>query len=167
MRRSTRGAPPAEFPQPATAWTDQWLRRCGEAAGAGARAPKFSWPEVRGVGLNHRLLPALREMTQGHCAYCDTLIDLGLAESIDHFRPKACGRFPQGAFDWANLFLACATCQRQKGDQDEPALLKPDEAGYSFEAWFTVRAKDGALEPRADLSGADRKRAEATIRVLG
>lgn len=106
-------------------------------------------------------------MTQGHCAYCDSLMDPGLAESIDHFRPKACARFPHLAFEWTNLFLACGTCQRQKGDHFEEPLLKPDADDYDFDAWFAIRARDGIIEPRADLTPARREQAETTIRLLG
>lgn len=53
---------------------------------------------------------ALVEMFHGKCAYCESKIvhvDYG---HIEHFRPKSIDRFRSLAFEWENLFLACAKC---------------------------------------------------------
>lgn len=53
---------------------------------------------------------ALVTMFHGKCAYCESKIihvDYG---HIEHFRPKGIPKFRALAFDWNNLFLACAVC---------------------------------------------------------
>lgn len=159
MRACTRGAEPPQL-ENAAEWTAAWQRRAPEGG-------QFAWPTVDGTRLNQHLLPHLRAMTQEHCAYCDNYLDEGLAESIDHFKPKAAGLFPELAFTWNNLFPACATCQKQKLDQFSARLLKPDEPTYSFDRYFVFRVRSGFIEPRPGLRAADRARAEETIRILG
>lgn len=117
--------------------------------------------------LNHHLLPILRALTDHHCAYCDALVPEGLAESIDHFRPKACSHFPDLAYEWTNLFLACGTCQRAKLDQVSEHLIKPDDPSYDFDRYFTYRVRNGLIEPREGLSQDAALRARETIRILG
>ncbi len=106
-------------------------------------------------------------MQGNRCAYCEGQICENQRE-IEHFRQRS--RYPQGTFDWANLFGSCkraGTCGDHKdkcGAYPPDVLIKPDVEDP--EAFF-VFTPLGAIRPRANLKPRDRYRAEQTIRVLG
>ncbi len=161
MNRCVRSAPPEPLAARAQEWTRRWLEQC-----AAKGAAEFRWPQVDSKPLNQHLTESLRAMTSEHCSYCDNWIPPGVAETIDHFRPKACGRFPGFAFEWTNLFLTCWVCQKAKGEQFDELLLKPDEPGYDFDRYFVYRPRTGTLEPNPNASPEDRRRADRTIQLL-
>lgn len=126
---------------------------------------RFRWRVHEGQAVNRIILPALRGMTGGHCAYCDGFpIETVSRETIDHFRPKSL--FPELAYLWENLFLACDRCQAAKADYFSSAMLKPDEDEYAFQRFFQVDFKTGRLEPNSAAPEADQERASITIRAL-
>ena len=62
--------------------------------------------------ISHRQIrDALEEMFHSKCAYCEHKI----ATQIEHYRPKS--EFPELAFTWSNLLLACPDCNGIKSDQ--------------------------------------------------
>jgi len=79
-----------------------------------------------------RLIPKLRnallEDFDHQCAYCDSTLEASLGH-VDHFYPKSL--FPEKAFQWLNLILACQVCNIAKGakfpvsEDGEPLLLYP------------------------------------------
>jgi uncharacterized protein (TIGR02646 family) len=150
--RASRPAEPAILSVGRVGWTESWVRRC--AGGA------WFWPSVDGAPLNQHLLPALRAMTSAHCAYCDGFPPQ--AATIDHFRPKAAGAFPDLAFAWENLYPCCHGCQK-RGDAWDPALLAPDEPDYAFDRYFLYDGTTGRLEPHPAATPDDRHRARVTI----
>jgi uncharacterized protein (TIGR02646 family) len=68
------------------------------------------------------VMKALIELFHGKCAYCETKIDNPV--DLDHFRPKSRAMNHDGkvsadhywwlAYEWENLYLACAYCNRSK-----------------------------------------------------
>ncbi len=163
MMSCARPPAPEILAQNAPSWTARWLERRAADPGAG-----FRWPTVEGRPANQHILAALNEMTAGHCAYCDGWpLEDTTDPSIDHFRPKA--HFPEAAFGWSNLFLACGRCQGPQGKSDrwDDDLLKPDAEDYSFERYFRYVAATGELEPNPQASAKDQRRAEITISLLG
>lgn len=108
----------------------------------------------------------LNAMQGQRCAYCEVGIQPG-AQEIEHFRQRS--RYPQGTFDWHNLFGACkdkGTCGDHKdkcGDYDPALLIKPDVEDPDH---FLVFDAHGGIHPKKDLSPQDHARAEATIRIL-
>lgn len=60
---------------------------------------------------------ALKAMLHGKCAYCESKIEHISDAHIEHYKPKS--RFPELAFDWDNLLLACGKCNstKHKGDR--------------------------------------------------
>ncbi|MCU0699883.1 MAG: hypothetical protein MUC96_25530 [Myxococcaceae bacterium] len=80
---------------------------------------------------------------------------------LDHFQPKV--EFPQLAFAWPNLYLACAACNRAKLDGWSALLVRPDEPGFRFSDFFLVNPSSGELEARP---GPNEARARETIRVM-
>jgi uncharacterized protein (TIGR02646 family) len=58
-----------------------------------------------------------------YCCYCEAQIDEVACDHIEHRKPKA--MFPEYAFDWDNLHLACPKCntnKRAKWDDQNPIL---------------------------------------------
>lgn len=109
---------------------------------------------------------ALNTMQGPRCAYCEG----PMAEAnrhIEHFRQR--GRYPQGAFDWGNLFGSCnrpSTCGNHKdrcGNYAHQDLIKPDSDDPED---FLVFTPNGAVRPRANLSLQATHRAQETIRIL-
>lgn len=109
----------------------------------------------------------LLEFMQGHrCAYCEGPMGEG-NRHIEHFRQRRV--YPQGTFDWSNLFGSCnraGTCGKAKdqcGKYPSEVLIKPD---IDDPDKFLVFTAGGTVRPRAGLSAADRLRASETIRIL-
>jgi len=75
--------------------------------------------------LRDKFLKALREVFNGKCAYCESLISLITTTSeYDHFRPKSGARGLENEFsnehywwltyEWNNLYYSCQICNRYK-----------------------------------------------------
>lgn len=106
-------------------------------------------------------------MQGNRCAYCEGPICENQRE-IEHFRQRS--RYPQGTFDWLNLFGSCkraGTCGDHKdkcGAYPHQDLIKPDVEDPED---FFVFTPSGAIRPRANLPPHDQQRAKETIRILG
>lgn len=109
----------------------------------------------------------LDAMQGKRCAYCEEAIARPDCH-IEHFRQR--NRYPQGTFEWDNLFGSCnrnGTCGNRKdscGDYPPEILIKPD---VDDPEEFLVFTPNGSVQPRANLSQEARSRAEQTIRILG
>jgi len=72
------------------------------------------------------VMGALRKVFSGKCAYCETPLSRD-NESLDRFRPKkgaigltqdyAPDHYWWLAYEWRNLYAACATCNKNKGSK--------------------------------------------------
>lgn len=108
----------------------------------------------------------LNAMQGNRCAYCEAEISQSKSH-IEHFRQR--DRYPQGTFDWRNLFGSCnrqGTCGDHKdkcGVYDHTALIKPDEEDPDEYLVFTPQ---GDVRPKSGLTPADLHRAQETIRIL-
>ena len=98
-----------------------------------------------------RVVKSLHNMQHGKCCYCEGYIpDDGRGKEVEHFRPRS--KFPQLAYDWNNLLLACTACNGAKSDQfptspsGDPLLLDPSDPAFDPEdhVSFVVR-EVGAL----------------------
>ena len=107
----------------------------------------------------------LDSMQHERCAYCEA--DLSKARHIEHFRQRR--NYPQGTFEWSNLFGSCDradSCGRHKdrcGAYNHVELIKPDIEDPEH---FLVFTATGTVHARANLSDASRRKAEETIRVM-
>ena len=163
MRKQTRPPKPDILVQHGDRWSQQWanLREQNPAAA-------FQWYEVEGRSSREWLLPVLREMTQGHCAFCDAYpLEDRSKEPIEHFKPKHEPQFHSDAYAWENLFYACEFCQGEKQGQWDDGLLKPDADDYAFEKYFQFDFTTGELKPNAVVSESDQLRASVTIKMYG
>ena len=126
---------------------------------------QFQWPDIAGKPLNQHLLPDLRALTDGHCAYCDQYPLRKAEESIDHFLPKSDPAFYGLVCQWENLYLSCISCQSWS-NQYVPALLRPDETGFSFGRYFVYDFFNHRIAINELATAADQHRAETTIRLF-
>lgn len=127
----------------------------------------FTWPQREGESLYDIAHCALVTMTSAHCAYCDGHpLDATGEDQIDHFRPKSWRDFYEFVCRWENLFLCCCACNKAKREQWQPELLRPDDAGYSFDRFFEYRTDTGELEPNSAAPDEDQHRATRTIAIL-
>lgn len=105
-------------------------------------------------------------MQGARCAYCEAKLLKG-KRHIEHFRQRS--RYPQGTYDWGNLFGSCdreASCGKHKDRcdiYDHTDLIKPDTEDPEK---FFVFSPDGSVQPRVNLNKADRYRATETIRIF-
>lgn len=108
----------------------------------------------------------LNAMQDGRCAYCETLIQEG-SRHIEHFRQR--DRYPQGTFDWDNLFGSClrnGICgvhKDQCGLYAPADLIKPDVEDPDE---FLVFDPQGGIRPKEGLTHDKHRRATETIRIL-
>jgi uncharacterized protein (TIGR02646 family) len=124
------------------------------------------WPSFRGQTVNKVLFPLLCSQTQDHCSFCDghPMTDAMTSETIEHFCPKSGPHArPELRLVWENLYACCSGCQTAKREKWDPALLRPDEPGYSFRRYFSCEFTTGRIVPRRRASASDRHRAQVTI----
>ena len=112
----------------------------------------------------------LDEMQKRRCAYCEADLDKG--QHIEHFRQRNPRIYPQGTFEWSNIFGSCEnknSCGKYKDDTCGPDvydyrdLIKPDIDNPDD---YLIFVADGSVKPRADLDEQSLKRATETIRVF-
>lgn len=113
----------------------------------------------------------LDKMQCCRCAYCESYI-MGNGERnahIEHFRQRS--NYPQGTFEWENLFGSCnreESCGRHK-DRNKLFSYKPEDlikADVDDPDHFFVFCIDGSITIRSDISSEQRHRAEETLRVF-
>ncbi len=127
------------------------------------------WDDVSRVDKS-RIRTHLDAMQQSRCAYCEDHIEKGLEKRnshIEHFRQRS--RYPQGTFEWDNLFASCNkqnSCGNHK-DRLPPYppgdLIKMDEENPDD---FFIFVMDGTIALRPDLTGRQRHRAKETLRIF-
>ncbi len=124
---------------------EQWgqeLKEYQDSKGKKERAgQQFSWRE----GIAKDLRPALENLTDGHCSFCDGFpIGETVEPPIEHYHPK--GDFPLQAYQWENLFYCCTDCNSEANRHKVfEFTLKPDEADYEFKSYFYFDLESGEL----------------------
>lgn len=95
---------------------------------------------------------ALEAMFHGKCAYCESKITHVSFGHIEHYRPKQ--RYPERAFLWCNLLLACDRCNNAKLDRFPDAkqggpLLNPvkNDPNRHFRFFYDPVAKLATVIP--------------------
>lgn len=109
MIRITKGAQPPSLAENAVVWRDELLgyHRAGTAVPP-ALSSRYNQDDVKA---------ALEVETHGKCMYCESKIAHVTYAHIEHYKPKAQGRFPELSFEWTNLGLACPRCNQAKSDK--------------------------------------------------
>ena len=163
MKKQTRPAEPEVLQKNASKWNSAWtsLRASNPSA-------KFNWYQIDGRSAREWILPALREMNQCHCSFCDAFpLEATTNEPIEHFKPKSDYRFYAEAYNWHNLFYSCDFCQRVKGEKWSDELIAPDTNEYSFHDYFMFDFTTGAISPNPRALADTQARAQTTIAIYG
>jgi len=98
MRPQVRPSEPEVLKANSQKWNDQWVK-----LKTGNPSASFSWYRIENQSARDLILPALREMNQRHCSFCDSFPLERQGEPIEHFRPKSDPRFLHLAYTWTNL----------------------------------------------------------------
>ena len=95
-----------------------------------------------------RVKTALDTWSHGKCAYCETLINAGRSEQVEHFKPKSL--FPSFAYEWNNYFLGCNGCNGAKLDKWPASgnYVRPDQG--KPQALFNFRLNGEMSAQQAD-----------------
>jgi uncharacterized protein (TIGR02646 family) len=114
---------------------------------------------------DRQAIRATLEAMQGRrCAYCECSLD---GQHIEHFRQR--GRYPQGTFDWHNLFWSCErgkSCGKHKdgcGGYNHDDLIKPD---VEDPEQFFLFVSNGSIALRPSLNAIEQHRAKETLRIF-
>lgn len=120
------------------------------------------WKSARSTKTMAMVFDTLVRMagSRARCMFCSD----SRGADIDHFRPLS--RYVERAFDWENHLLACAACNRCKGERFDldgagrPLLLNPiDEDPWEF---LYFDSKTGIVTARFDSSGVENGRGKHT-----
>lgn len=108
MTKLQKGPEPNVLAQNKTAWTAQLLAHIqNNQPVPKTLANRYNHQDVKG---------ALRSETNSKCMYCESPVLHITFEHIEHIKPKAKDKYPELTFEWANLGLACPTCNMNKSD---------------------------------------------------
>lgn len=112
----------------------------------------------------------LELMQLDRCAYCEDKLSKSRSSKnahIEHLRQR--NRFPQGTFEWANIFGSCnrrTSCGRHKDKQpryNHHGIVKMDSEDPDS---FFVFLPNGTVHPKANLTQREQTRASETIRLF-
>jgi uncharacterized protein (TIGR02646 family) len=163
VREFNRMNPPAVWAENEARWNGQWVELL-----ARNRAASFSWYRHEGRTTHDIALPTLKAQTGEHCSFCDGFPIEGISlDTIEHFRPKCHGRFPERAYTWGNLYYCCSCCQKEKREKWDENLIAPDAPGHTFNRYFEFDFTTGELRASTNADDADRRRAQTTIDMYG
>jgi uncharacterized protein (TIGR02646 family) len=138
MIKVARLAKPEILSKQAETWRDAYLHAIVELEADKTNTLKKKAKDKAEAKYAHdEVRSQLRIMFDSKCAFCESHILQVSYDQIEHFRPKQ--RFPELAFEWENLILACGVCNGAKykgvkfpeasdgGPFVNPALDEPNE----------------------------------------
>ena len=171
MRNVARLKKPTPLANNAARWTRELMHQISEKGSFSLVDKKYK-KKYAHEDVRKQLL----KMYNGYCCYCERHV--GRSGQIEHLMPMAI--YPEKAFDWNNLHIACADCNSAKSDKYnenapilDPVVDIPIEAhlSYSFNRVkpLTGRGKttrDHANLDRDDLLQARLKTVANIIRIV-
>lgn len=104
MRRLTKLPIPAVLAENGADWLTEYLTDRGSPT----RRYKYRHPEIKST---------LRNETSWKCAYCESKVGHNTPGDIEHKVPSSKNETLH--FEWTNLTVACAECNRRKNDYYE------------------------------------------------
>ncbi len=163
MKKQSRPPEPKVLVDNSAKWNAQWTSLRSKNSSA-----TFPWYTVDGRSSRDWILPALREMNQAHCSFCDAYpLEASTKEPIEHFKPKSDPRFYGEAYTWGNLYYCCPRCNETKGESWDDRLIAPDKDDYNFHDYFIFDFTTGAMSPNPRASNENQQRALCTIKLYG
>lgn len=134
------------------------------------RHGRDTWgPDVPTPQEKDEIWQLLDAMQGGRCAYCEADITAPEGRHIEHFRQRDRNHYPQGTFEWANIFGSCDrtdSCGRHKDDCEKykhKDLIKPDVDDPEH---FLHFHSDGNISLRQGLNEREQHRATETLRIF-
>jgi len=131
------------------------------------RHGKNNWGDVT-TGEKDKIWKKITKMQGIYCAYCESDLQQG-GKHIEHFRQKNSSIYPQGTFQWDNLFGSCnriESCGIHKdhcGSYAPDDLIKPDTDDPEY---FFRFISDGTIAIKSGLSDQEQNRAKETLRIF-
>ena len=129
----------------------------------------WNWHQYHKKKVSSILINELEKISKKHCSYCGIypLEKNNIRRTIVHFKPKS--KFPELAFEWTNLFMACDSCQAIKKEKFPTDIepLEPDSCHYHFDYWFEINFREGDINPNLDRTYKEQEIAQKTIKWLG
>jgi len=128
-----------------------------------------NWSQVTPAHKNEIWLK-IDAMQEKRCAYCEAAIQTEPGNRnahIEHLRQRS--RYPQGTFQWANIFGSCNrpdSCGKYKDNlppYNHQYVIKMDNENPED---FLQFLPDGSVVPATGLNPNDKHRAEETIRIF-
>ncbi len=171
MRNVTRAPKPPSLKQNSSNWKRELLEavRNGDRKVIDRCKRRYNQPDVRS---------ALDAMYRDRCCYCEGHVGAVGADEIEHRMPIK--QFPQEAFEWDNLHLACSGCngtKLNKWNPEHPILDGVTDVpitkhlGYESQASTGVWRVSLTQRGRTTVSHAglnrDKLREARTITMLG
>lgn len=138
---------------------------------AGYRHGLNNWSDVSGEQRSE-IWQQLDLMQHARCAYCECTIATSPGKRnahIEHFRQKDAARYPQGTFEWRNLFGSCdrqESCGKYKDGlpvYPHQSLIKMDDEDPDT---FFIFVSDGTIALRHGLTEPQQHRANETLRIF-
>ena len=129
------------------------------------RRRKNNWRKVTSDDKDE-IWEHLNQMQQQRCAYCENSIEKE-SRHIEHFRQHS--RYPQGMFEWENLFGSCiddSSCGRHKDSLPEYPLGKLIKPDCEDPEDFLLFSPDGEIKAKSGLSPKDIDRVKYTICIF-
>lgn len=111
-----------------------------------AKASRNMTDSIRYRYRHAEIKTTIRQETSEKCAYCESKITHTYPGDIEHILPTS--NFPELAFSWVNLTLACGECNRRKSNyySAEQPLINPyqhDPANHLFAVGTLIFGKPG------------------------
>jgi uncharacterized protein (TIGR02646 family) len=109
-------------------WTSILLKKCVKLSTIDPKDKDYAFAKKEvDAAEKHYDQPDIREalhlltmgnIASGKCVYCETFITAKNISDIEHFEPKSL--YPEHCYEWENLLLSCAGCNRppSKGAHD-------------------------------------------------
>jgi uncharacterized protein (TIGR02646 family) len=103
-----------------------------------------------------RVRELLKEIQYNKCAYCESTMGVAGDGNLHTFRPKS--KFPELAYDWNNLLVACPICNSNKRDQfpvddrGAPLLIDPAAENPAESISFDRTGLAYSLNRRGDVT---------------
>jgi uncharacterized protein (TIGR02646 family) len=113
----TRPEMPPSIRRNASRWKRDLLEQIDISDRTGQEVPKRYFDRYKKDDVKL----ALSTMYKGLCCYCDSRIGVVDFPHIEHRKPKDKELFPEAAFEWDNLHLACTLCNNAKSNQWDDA----------------------------------------------
>lgn len=144
MRRLQKVGKPAVLDSHAEEWQLEYEADPSNST----KKHRYRHPEIK---------QALREETHWKCVYCESKIGHNTPGDVEHKVPSS--KEPKFHFEWSNLTVACAECNRRKNDYYEPGLGFLDPYQDDVETCLLHLGPFVYWAP-------GNPRAEATVRIL-